>query len=438
MSPRRSRREFLKHSALAGSALVGRGFFSSRAAEASDSPNEKLNIGVIGTANQARFTIGNIGGENIVALCDIDENYLAQAAKDFPKAAKYADFRKLLEQKDIDAVAVCTPDHIHAPASIMALRLGKHVYCEKPLTHSVLEARLVAQAAAGAKTATQMGTQIHAENNYRRVVEIIQSGAIGPVREVHTWAGRSWGGGDRPKETPPVPPYLHWDLWLGPAPERPYHPTYLPANWRKWWDFGGGNIADMACHHMDLPFWALQLRAPTAIEAEGPPVHPETCPLGLIVRYEFPHRGELPPVKLTWYDGDKIPLTIHDLPTGGGGNLFVGERGKLWADYGGYKLHPESEFAGYKPPQPTIPNSIGHHAEWLLACKTGSPTTCNFDDSGALTEAVLLGNVAYRAGRRLEWDAENLKATNCPEAERFLFREYRKGWELQATPPTVG
>jgi hypothetical protein len=312
----------------------------------------------------------------------------------------------------------------------MALRLGKHVYCEKPLTHSVHEARLVAQAAASSKTATQMGTQIHAENNYRRVVEIIQSGAIGPVREVHTWAGRSWGGGDRPKEMPPVPPNLHWDLWLGPATERPYHPTYLPANWRKWWDFGGGNIADMACHHMDLPFWALKLRGPTTIEAEGPPVHPETCPLGLIVRYEFPARGDMPPVKLTWYDGDKIPPTIHDLPTGGGGNLFVGERGKLWADYGSYKLSPESDFAGYKPPKPTIPNSIGHHAEWLLACKTGSPTTCNFDYSGALTEAVLLGNVAYRVGQRLEWDAAKLTAVNCPEAERFLRRAYRKGWEL--------
>ncbi|HEV3024679.1 MAG TPA: Gfo/Idh/MocA family oxidoreductase [Pirellulales bacterium] len=233
MSPRHSRREFLKQSALAGSALAGCGFFTSTAAKATESPNEKLNIGVIGTANQARFTIGNIGGENIVAICDIDENYLGQAEKDFPRAAKYADFRKLLEQNDIDAVTVCTPDHIHAPATLMALRLGKHVYCEKPLTHSVHEARLVAQAAASAKTATQMGTQIHAENNYRRVVEIIQSGAIGPVSEVHTWAGRSWGGGDRPTDMPPVPPHLHWDLWLGPAPERPYHPTYLPANWRK-------------------------------------------------------------------------------------------------------------------------------------------------------------------------------------------------------------
>jgi hypothetical protein len=312
----------------------------------------------------------------------------------------------------------------------MALRLGKHVYCEKPLTHNVYEARRVAEAAAKAKTATQMGTQIHAAGNYRRVVEIIRSGAIGPVREVHTWAGRSWGGGDRPKEMPPVPSNLHWDLWLGPAPERPYHSTYLPANWRKWWDFGGGNLADMACHHMDLPFWALELRAPLTVEAEGPPLHPETCPLGLIVRYEFPSRGDAPPVKLTWYDGDKIPPKIRELSTGGGGNLFVGDRGLLWADYGSYKLYPEADFAGFKPPPPTIADSIGHHAEWLQACKTGGPTTCSFDYSGALTEAVLLGNVAYRTGRKLAWDAASLKAADCPEADAFLRREYRKGWEL--------
>jgi predicted dehydrogenase len=424
------RREFLRQTALAGSAALGCGYFTSRAPAESKSPNEKLNIGVIGTANQARFTIGNIRGENVVALCDIDDKYLGAAATEFPGAAKFNDFRKLLERPDLDAVTVCTPDHTHAPATLMALRLGKHVYCEKPLTHNVYEARLVAETAGKAKTATQMGTQIHASDNYRRVVEIIRSGAIGPVREVHTWAGRSWGGGDRPKEMPPIPPNLHWDLWLGPAPERPYHSTYLPANWRKWWDFGGGNLADMACHHMDLPFWALELRAPLTVEAEGPAVHPETCPLGLIVRYKFPSRGDAPPVKLAWYDGDKIPPKIRDLETGGGGNIFVGDRGMLRADYGSYKLYPEADFAGFKPPVASIPNSIGHHAEWLQACKTGSPTTCNFDYSGALTEAVLLGNVAYRTGKRLEWDAVALKAANCPEADQFLRRAYRKGWEL--------
>lgn len=430
MPSRSHRRDFLKHTGLIGGAVLTSGYFSSLPAAESTSPNEKLNIGCIGTAHQARFSIDNVRGENVVALCDIDDNYLGQGAAEFPRAAKFNDFRQLLEMPNLDAVTVCTPDHVHAPATVMALRLGKHVYCEKPLTHDVYEARLVAQTAAQATTATQMGTQIHASDNYRRVVEILQSGAIGPVREVHTWAGRQWGGGDRPKDTPPVPPHLHWDLWLGPAPERPYHSTYLPANWRKWWDFGGGNLADMACHHMDLPFWALKLRAPSAIEAEGPPVHPETCPLGLIVRYEFAARGDLPPVKLTWYDGDRIPPTIHGTATGGGGNLFVGERGMLRADYGSWKLYPEPDFAGYQPPEPTIERSIGHHAEWIRACKTGSPTTCNFDYSGALTEAVLLGDVAYRLGQRIAWDTERLKVENCPAAEALIRRPYRKGWEL--------
>jgi predicted dehydrogenase len=425
-----SRRDFLKRTAAAGSLAAGYGYFGSRAAADSKSPNEKLNIGAVGTANQARFSLGNVGSENLVAICDIDDNYLAQAAKDFPGAQKYNDFRKLLEQKDLDAVIVATPDHIHAPATLRALRLGKHVYCEKPLTHTVAEARLVAQEAAKAKVATQMGTQIHAGDNYRRVVEIIQAGAIGKVAEVHTWAGRNWSAAGRPKETPPVPPNLHWDLWLGPAPERPYNPAYVPANWRKYWDFGGGNMADMACHHMDLPFWALALRYPTTVVAEGPAVDAEGCPAGLVVRYEFPARGEQPAVKLTWYDGDKIPPAILGQATGGGGNLFVGDKGMLWADYGVCRLLPESDFAGYKPPEPTIPRSIGHHAEWFKACKTGSPTTCNFDYSGALTEAVLLGGVAYRSGQKIEWDPVALKAKNTAEADRFIRKPYRTGWEL--------
>ena len=255
MSSHSNRREFLKQSALAGVALAGAGYFSSRSLAVRVSPNAKLSIGCIGTANQAQFSIGNVSGENIVAVCDVDDNFLDKAKADFPKAEAFHDFRKLLDRKDIDAVTIATPDHIHAPATLMALHSGKHVYCEKPLTHTVAEARLVTETAKKLKLATQMGTQIHASDNYRRVVEILQAGTIGKVSEVHTWAGRSWGGGDRPKEMPPVPPTLQWDLWLGPAPERPYHPTYLPTNWRKWWDFGGGNIGDMACHHMDLPFW---------------------------------------------------------------------------------------------------------------------------------------------------------------------------------------
>ena len=430
MSLLRTRREFLKQAAAAGSLAAGYGFFTSRSLAQSTSPNEKLNIGVIGVAHQARFSLENIKGENIVALCDIDDNYLSKAAQDYKTETTTNDFRRLLERPGIDAVVVCTPDHIHAPATLAALRLGKHVYCEKPLTHTVVEARLVAQEAAKAKVATQMGTQIHASDNYRRVVELLQAGAIGKVAEVHTWAGRAWGGGDRPKDTPAVPPQIHWDLWLGPAPERPYHSAYMPGLWRKWWDFGGGNLGDMACHHMDLPFWALGLRAPTTVEAFGPPVHPETCPKGLSVEYEFAARGDQPAVKLTWYDGDKIPPTIHGQATGGGGNLFVGDKGMLWANYDTYRLLPESDFVGFASPPPTIPRSIGHHAEWIAACKTGSPTTCNFDYGGALTEAVLLGNVAYRSGQKLLWDTAALKATNSSDADRFITKQYRQGWAL--------
>jgi predicted dehydrogenase len=428
---RLDRRCFLRQSAGA----IGAGYFTSQAVAESKSASEMLNIACIAVSGQARYSINSCKHHNIVALCDIDDRPLAAAAREFPRAKTYHDFRKLLEQKDIDAVTIATPDHIHAPATVASIKLGKHVYCEKPLTHSVYEARLVAETAKKTKVATQMGTQIHAEENYRRVVEIIQSGAIGPVTVVHSWAGRQWGGGERPKEMPPLPPHLHWDLWLGPAPARPYHPTYLPQNWRKWWDFGGGNMADMACHHMDLPFWALNLRHPTTIEADGPPVHKETCPLGLTVRYEFAARAALPGVKmpalvLHWYDGNLIPPRIHDIPTGGGGNLFVGAGGMLWADYGSYRLYPREKFKDYQPPKPSIPRSVGHHNEWLAACKSGSATTCNFDYSGALTETVLLGNVAYRAGKKIEWDAQKLTATNCPEAAAYVRREYRTGWTL--------
>ena len=325
-------------------------------------------------------------------------------------------------------------DHTHAPAAAHGVAdAGKHVYCEKPLTHSVFEARTLARLAGEAKVATQMGTQIHAEDNYRHVVELIRAGAIGPVKAVHVWLGTAnWSGGERPKDTPPVPAYLDWDLWLGPAPERPYHPTYLPANWRRWWDFGNGTLGDMACHFVDLPFWALELRHPTTIEAQGPPVHAETAPDKLIVKYEFPARGDLPPVSLAWYQGGERPKELTDLKLPGwrNGVMFVGEKGMLLADYSKRILLPEETFQDYVVPESTIPKSIGHHAEWIAACKDGRPTSCNFNYSGALTESVLLGNVAFRTGKKLEWDATNLKATNCPEAEAFLHREYRKGWTL--------
>jgi predicted dehydrogenase len=324
---------------------------------------------------------------------------------------------------------IATPDHTHAIATLAALETGRHVYCEKPLTHTVAEARKVTDAARKHRRVTQMGTQIHASGNYRRVVEIIQSGAIGEVGEVHCWADRVWSGsGERPTETPPVPAHLHWDLWLGRAPVRPYHPAYVPINWRGWWAFGGGTLGDMGCHHMDLPYWALDLRHPETIEAEGPPTNTETTPAWLIVRYTYPSRDKKPPVHLTWYNGGKRPPHFAEktVPEWGDGTLFVGKKGMLLANYDRYVLLPEKDFAGFEPPKPFIPDSIGHHAEWILACKTGGKTTCNFDYSGVLTEAVLLGNVAYRTGTRLEWDARKLKAKNCPEAELYLKPEYEQ------------
>jgi predicted dehydrogenase len=424
-----NRREFLRSSVAVGAASLSAGLLRS-----AHSANERLHVGVIGVAGQGAYDLREVdkAGAAIVALCDVDENRAKEARQQYPGAKFHTDFRRLLDQKGLDAVVIATPDHTHAPATLRALRAGLHVYCEKPLTHTVAEARLVAETAGRQKRVTQMGTQIHAGSNYRRVVELVQSGAIGPVREVHVWCDKAWTGGNRPKETPPVPRGLHYDLWLGPAPFRPYHPTYIPFFWRGWWDFGGGTLADMACHYLDLPFWALGLRHPESVAAEGSPVHPESAPEWLIVHYEFAARGSLPPVKLTWYHGNRRPQLFADakLPSWGNGVLFVGEKGMLLADYGHYKLLPEDKFDGFTPPTPSIPDSIGHHREWVEACKTGGPTTCNFAYGGALTETVLLGNVAYRSGRSFHWDADNLRAVHEPKADRFLHKEYRNPWTL--------
>ena len=428
-----TRRQFIRQTAFGAAGLV----LAPRLARARKlSPNEKLNVGVIGVANQGNYDMSNVASENIVALCDVDDKYLAGAAASFASAKTYNDFRRLLEQKDIDAVVIATPDHTHAVATVAALQSGRHVYCEKPLTHTISECRKVMETTAKMRRVTQIGTQIHAGTNYRRVVELVQSGAIGTVGEVHVWVNATYGGKERPKDTPPVPSQLHYDLWLGPVPSRPYSPEYLPFQWRHWWAFGGGALADFGCHYMDLPHWALGLRAPAGAEAiAGPPVHPESTPPWLIVRYDHPARGDKPPVKLLWYHGGKQPeppVLSTELAGKwkGGGVLFIGSKGQLLADYGNHVLLPEKDFAGFVPPKPFIPDSIGHHAEWIQACKTGGPTTCNFDYSGALTEAALLGNVAYRSGKKIEWDSKNLQAKNCPEAAQFIQHDYREGWRL--------
>lgn len=441
---RTHRREFLKRGAATGA--VGFGYWASprcfgqaEATKLPTSPNEKLNLAVIGVARRGAANLDEVQSQNIVALCDVDGKALDGAAQRFPKAAKYTDFRKLLEapKEKFDAVLVAIADHCHVPASVMAMNLGKHVYCEKPLAHNVYEARLAAETAKKQKRVTQMGTQIHAEPNYRRVVELIQSGAIGPVSEVHVFIDKVWSPyGDAPRKEQPVPASLDWDAWLGPAPEQPYRTNTLPANWRKWWDFGNGTLGDMGCHYMDLPFWALGLRYPTRVEAEGPPVDLEGTPHWIKVRYDFPARGQQPAVTMTWYDGGRKPekMAEWDLkPEWKNGVVFIGTEGRyLFADYSQRRLFPAIKFAGYQPPPKSIPDSPGHHNEWIRACLANDPskTSCNFDYSGALSETVLLGNVAYRMGKPLDWDAKSLRATNAPEAIKFLRREYRKGWEL--------
>ena len=434
MTSSSNRREFLK-----GAAIAATGFYvAGTAAAQSSSPNEKLNIGIIGVSGRGGSNTNSVRGENIVALCDIDENRLAGAAGRFPKAKTYVDWRKMLDQKDLDAVVVSTADQVHALASCWAMRRELSVYCEKPLAHSVHEARTVRETynKHKDKIATQMGTQIHATENYRRVVELVQSGAIGPVREAHAWCGRRGPGGGLPQGEQPVPKHLHWDLWLGPAPFRPYNKSYLPGNltWNRWWDFGNGTLGDMGSHVIDLPFWALKLRQPLSVETKGDPTpaSPYTNARWMVINWEHPAIEDRPAVKLTWYDGiqrPKVP-TGQNLSKWGLGILFVGDKGMLLADYGKHILLPEEKFKDFKRPEPSIPKSLGHHQEWIHACKTGEPTLCNFDYSGMLIEHNLLGNVAYRAGEKLQWDAENLRAKNCPQADQFIRRKYREGWTL--------
>jgi predicted dehydrogenase len=416
--------------------LAGIGYWvaGTAAAAPSASPLEKLRIAVIGVGGRGGHNLQQVSGEQVVALVDVDERTLDRAAEKHPHAKRYTDFRRLYDHAgDFDAVVVSTTEHTHAFATLPALKLGKHVYCEKPLAHSVEETRRVTEEAARHKVATQMGTQVHATENYRRVVELVQAGAVGAVEEVHVWVARDWGGGERPAGAHTPPAQLHWDLWLGPAPERPFHPDYVPGpKWYKYWDFGGGVLPDLGSHFNDLPFWALGLREPLSVEAEGPPVNGETAPPWLIVRWQFPAAKTRPGVKMTWYQGGKKPELVSSkkVPAWGNGILFVGTRGMLLADYGKHVLLPEKVFADYKRPAPSIPKSLGHHAEWIEACKTGKPTTCPFGYSGPLTEANLLGIVAYRSGKKIDWDAARMEARGCPEAERFLRHTYRKGWAL--------
>lgn len=445
MSNRQTRREFLGQSIAVSGALAAAWHVNPQPAAASKSVSEKLNIAAIGTANRAGSDIAGCASQNIVAVADVDSNFLDAAGATYKGARKYKDFRTMLEKEGdkLDAVIVGTPDHTHAPAAAMALRMGKHTYCEKPLTHTVYEARKLAELAAEKNLVTQMGTQIHAGDNYRRVVELVESGTIGPVREAHVWVGVNYAGGKL--QSAQKPNHVDWDLWLGPAPKRDYvestingkHETVHPFHWRWFWDYGTGGLGDFGCHYMDLTHWALKLKHPTKISANGPKVDSEATTAGLVVKYEYPARGDLPPVKLTWYDGGRKPEILSTFKdkdgkplNWGSGQLFIGERGAIISNYGSHLVLPIDKADQLKRPEPYIAKSIGHHNEWIEAIKTGGKTTCNFDYSGALTESVLLGVVSYRSGESLDWDGKNLRVTNSAKAQNMIHKEYRKGWTL--------
>jgi len=411
-------------------------------------PSEKLNIAGIGIGGRGADVLRSLESQNIVALCDVDWGYAAGTFRRYPNTKKYRDFRKMLdeEEKNIDAVMVATPDHIHAVASMAAIKRGKHVYCEKPLTHCVYEARVIAEAAREHKVATQMGNVGQASEETRLMCEYIWDGAIGPVRQVHVWTDRPlrglhdvyWPQGiDRPKETPPVPEKLEWNLWLGPAPYRPYHPCYLPFKWRGWWDFGTGALGDIGCHSLDHVFRALKLGHPTSVQASCTLVNKETYPAASTVHFEFPARPVLPAVRLTWYDGGLKPPRPDEMDQdeqmGTSGTLFIGDKDKML----GHRLIPESRRIEYGKPPQMLPRSPGHFVEWIEACKGGKAPGSNFDHAGPLTEVVLLGNVALRPEIRdkltrtkLQWDGKKMMFTNMPEANEFLRRDYRQGWTL--------
>jgi predicted dehydrogenase len=430
-------------------------------------PSEMLNVAIIGTGGQgirnlsfllqqrdvritaiadpnlesdySAFYFGGTAGRG-PALELVKETYEQQEKPSFKGCADYVDYRQMLEkEKDIDAVLVATPDHMHYATSMAAIQLGKHVYCEKPLCHSLYELRKLTETAREAKVATQLGNQGHSSEGIRSACEWIWDGAIGPVREVHAWSitGYEWTTvKDRPMETPPVPAGLDWDLWLGPAPSRPYHPAYAPYNWRGWWDFGTGGIGDMGCHNLDPVFWALKLGCPVSVEASSCECTNEVTPHASVVHFEFPARGDMPPVKVHWYDGGIMPERPEELEPDkkldGDGTLFVGDTGKLLID--GWsrnpRLIPGTTMEAYTPPPKTVPRSKGHHRDWINACRGDGQPSSNFDVAAPMNEAILMGIIAIRTGEKLYWDGPNMRCINVPAANDYVRPAYREGWTL--------
>jgi predicted dehydrogenase len=442
-----NRRKFIKAASAAGAFTIVPRYVLGGAGDTP--PSEKLNIAGIGIGGMGASNLQNLKGENIIALCDVDYDYASKTFDEFPKAERYRDYRAMLDkQKDIDAVVIATPDHTHAVIAMAAIKAGKHVYCQKPLTRDICESRKLAEAAKKAGVTTVMGIQGHSMDGIRLICEWIWDGAIGQVRQVDAWCSLSyypWGHAywstscaERPKEAPPVPETLDWDLWIGPAPYRPYHRCYHPGVWRAWWDFGCGMMGDRGAHTLDPVYKALKLGHPATIEATSLAGDGETHPLAAIVTYQFPARGDLPPVKLTWYEGLQAPRPqeLEDGRVMGnpeGGAIFIGDKGKLMCGVYGEspRLIPESKMKEYKPPDKTIPRvTVSHEQDWANACKAGRQPSASFDYSGPLTEMVLLGNVAKKMRTRLDWDGPNMKVTNIAEANQYVCREYRQGWTL--------
>ena len=446
-----SRRRFASTTALAAlsAAIVPSRVLGAQA------PSNRLNIAAIGIGGMGASNLRALEGETIVALCDVDRAYAAKTVALYPQARFYRDYRLMLEkEKGVDAVVIATPDHTHAVITLAVLQAGKHVYCQKPLTHTIFEARRITEAARRYKVVTQMGNQGHSYESMRVLKEWLDDGAIGKVTEVHAWTDRPVGGDPwsdfaqmaRPTDTPPVPETLDWDLWLGPAQYRPYHPEYHPTRWRAWLDFGTGALGDMGCHILDPAFWALELGSPRTVQATSthfqPEVASQTFPRASIVRYEFPARGKRPPVKLTWYDGRLLPPIPPELEPGralpASGALLVGDKGAIvHGSHGadGVRLIPEKRMREYKrPPKKLRRITEGHEGDWIRACKEGpggNPPCSPFEYGGALTEMVLLGMLALRLkDQRLEWDSANMRFTNNERANELLHTPYRQGWTL--------
>lgn len=398
--------------------------------------DQPLRLFAIGVGGRGRDNLEAVAHEQVAIVCDVDERHLAAALKLCPGARAERDFRTVFADPvalaQLDGVVIGTPDHTHFLPALLALRHGLDVYCEKPLTQTVAQARRLRELAAANGCVTQMGTQIHANANYHRVVEAIRTGAVGTVREVVVFVnGTDWSASALPKPAP-VPEHLHYDLWLGPSAERPFTADYHPAGWRRYWAFGGGTTADMACHYLDLAWWALELDAPTSLLADGPPPHAEGTPKGMRCEYAFPPRGERAAVVVRWHAGADRPtaaLQQRGLEDWRNGVLFLGDDGWLISNYDRYVLGPAARAAAFVPPAPFVPDSPGHHREWLAACRRRTQPSCHFGYSGPLTEAVLLANVAYRAaaGRRLTWDAAALR-TGDEAADALLDLPARRGF----------